>query len=64
MKSKENDSFLIVDGYVVTVSFSPEPNPVAVGRLKQILLASYASNHRFAASDSPVYDNGGETDVP
>ena len=64
MKVKEIDSFLIVDGHVVTVSFSPEPDPTAMNRMKQMLLASYASNHRFADSDRPVYDNGGETHVP
>ncbi|MBO4676275.1 MAG: hypothetical protein J5633_01885 [Oscillospiraceae bacterium] len=64
MKTKEIDSFLIVDGHVVTVSFSSEPNPTAMNRMKQMLLASYASNHRFADSDRPVYDNGGEAHVP
>ncbi len=64
MKAKEIDSFLIVDGHVVTVSFSPVPNPTAVGRLKQMLLASYADHHRFANPDEGDYDNGGEAHVP
>ena len=58
-KQKQMD-FLIVDGHVVTVSFSPEPNPAAVGHLKQMLISSYKENSRFADSDSPVYDDGGE----
>ena len=64
MKAKEVDSFLIVDGHVVTVSFSRESNQTAMDRMKQMLLASYASNHRFADSDDPVYDNGGEAHAP
>ena len=64
MKAKEIDSFLIVDGHVVTVSFSPEPNPAAIGRLKQMLVSSYAERGRFADSEDPVYDNGGEAHVP
>ena len=64
MKAKEINSFLIVDGHVVTVSFSPEPDPTAMNRMKQMLLASCASNHRFADSDRPVYDNGGEAHAP
>ena len=62
-KKKEMD-FLIVDGHVVTVSFSPEPNPAAVDRLKQMLITSYTERSRFADSDRPVYDNGGEAHVP
>ena len=64
MKAKAIDSFLIVDGHVVTVSFSPEPNPAAMNRMKQMLLSSYAERGRFADSDNPVYDNGGEAHVP
>ncbi len=64
MKSKAIDSFLIVDGHVVTVSFSPEPNPAAINRMKQMLLSSYAERGRFAESNDPVYDNGGEAHAP
>ncbi len=64
MKAKEIDSFLIVDGHVVTVTFSPEPNPTAMDRLKQMLITSYTERSRFADSDRPVYDNGGEAHVP
>ena len=64
MKAKEVDSFLIVDGHVVTVSFSSEPNPSAIDRMKQMLLASYADSRRFADSDDSVYDKGGEAHVP
>ena len=62
-KQKQMD-FLIVDGHVVTVSFSPEPNPSAVDRLKQMLLASYADHHRFANPDGDNYDDGGEAHAP
>lgn len=62
-KQKQMD-FLIVDGHVVTVSFSPEPNPSAIDRMKQMLLASYADSRRFADSDDSVYDKGGEAHVP
>ncbi len=64
MKAREVDSFLIVDGHVVTVSFSPEPDPTAINRLKQMLISSYAERGRFADSGNPVYDNGGEAHVP
>ena len=64
MKAKEIDSFLIVDGHVVTVSFSPELNPAAVDRLKQMLISSYKENGRFADSDRPVYDDGGNAHAP
>lgn len=64
MKTKEIDSFLIVDGHVVTVSFSPEPNSTAMHRMKQMLLSSYTERGRFADSDDPVYDNGGEAHAP
>ena len=64
MKAKAIDSFLIVDGHVVTVSFSPEPNPAAMNRMKQMLISSYTERGRFADSDDPVYDKGGEVHVP
>ena len=64
MKAKEMDSFLIVDGHVVTVSFSPEPNSTAMHRMKQMLLSSYTEHGRFAEADDPVYDNRGEAHVP
>ena len=64
MKAKEIDSFLIVDGHVVTVSFSPEPNHIAMDRMKQMLLLSYTEHGRFAEADDPVYDNGGKAHVP
>ena len=64
MKAKAIDSFLIVDGHVVTVSFSPEPNPAAINRMKQMLLSSYAERGRFAESDDSVNDNGGEAHAP
>ena len=64
MKAKEVDSFLIVDGHVVTVSFSPKPNPAAMNRMKQMLISSYTERGRFADSDDPVYDNGGEVHAP
>ena len=64
MKAKEIDSFLIVDGHVVTVSFSQEPNHIAMDRMKQMLISSYTERGRFADSDDPVYDNGGEAHVP
>ena len=64
MKAKEMDSFLIVDGHMVTVSFSSEPNPTAMNRMKQMLISSYNELGRFADSDDPVYDNGGEAHVP
>ena len=64
MKTKEIDSFLIVDGHVVTVSFSSEPNPTAMNRMKQMLISSYTERSRFADSDSPVYDDGGEAHAP
>lgn len=64
MKAKEIDSFLIVDGHVVTVSFSPEPNHTAMDRMKQMLLSSYTERGRFAEADDPVYDNGGEAHAP
>ena len=41
MKAKAIDSFLIVDGHLVTVSFSSEPNPSAMERMKQMLISSY-----------------------
>jgi len=62
-KQKQMD-FLIVDGHVVTVSFSPEPNPAAVDRLKQMLISSYTERSRFADLDSSLYDNGGEAHAP
>ena len=64
MKAKEIDSFLIVEGHVVTVSFSTEPNHTAMDRMKQMLLSSYTERGRFADSDDPVYDDGGEAHVP
>ncbi len=64
MKAKGIDSFLIVDGHVVTVSFSPEPNHKAMARMKQMLISSYTERGRFADSDDTVYDNGGEAHVP
>ena len=64
MKAKAIDSFLIVDGHVVTVSFSPELNPAAMNRMKQMLISSYTERGRFADSDDPVYDNGGEVHAP
>ena len=64
MAKQKHMDFLIVDGHVVTVSFSPEPNPAAVDRLKQILLASYVDHHRFANPDEDDYDNGGEAHAP
>ena len=48
MKAKEINSFLIVDGHVVTVSFSPKPDPTAMNRMKQMLLASYSERGIFA----------------
>ena len=62
-KQKQMD-FLIVDGHVVTVSFSPEPNPAAMNRMKQMLISSYTERGRFADSGETVYDNGGEAHVP
>ena len=64
MKTKEIDSFLIVDGHVVTVSFTHEPNPEAKDRMREMLLASYSNSRRFADSDEPVYDDGGEAHAP
>ena len=64
MKAKAIDSFLIVDGHLVTVSFSPEPNPAAMNRMKQMLISSYTERDRFADSGDPIYDNGGEAHAP
>ena len=57
-------SFLVVDGRVVTLSFTPVPNEVISDRLRQMLIASYEDNGTFANSNGGDYDNGGETDAP
>ena len=57
-------SFLVVDGRVVTLSFTPVPNEVISDRLRQMLIASYEDNGTFETPEKFEYDTGGETDAP
>ena len=35
-----NKKYMVIDGHLVTLSFSKEPNPDLFGRIKSILLSS------------------------
>lgn len=67
---KQKPTFLMVDGYEVSVEFQKEPNPDIIAPLKQALIASFISGKQndictFASQSTSVYDGkGGNTDAP
>lgn len=65
--SENSNPILSVNGYLVTVSFTPDFNEDLVEQLKRILVSSYSEKNvdvEFAISAKKQYNVGGKTSVP
>lgn len=45
IEADHTKKYMVVDGHLITISFSDKPNPDLVSRIKSILLSSDASPH-------------------
>ncbi|MBQ7669269.1 MAG: hypothetical protein IJS45_00945 [Clostridia bacterium] len=58
-KADHTKKYMVVDGHLITLSFSQAPNPDLFSRIKSILLSSDAAPHirKKAAEDDKIRQN-------